>query len=362
MPYTNPSGLVYDSGDYGEALDLALDLVGYDELRAEQALRRQSSEPRQLGVGIGAFIDRTAGVPGSEYGSCELRPDGSVLVLTGSSPYGQGHHTAWAMLVADRTGLPMDRIEVVHGDTDVVPRGGITGGSRSAQKAGSAVAEAADALVDTARAKAAELLEAALDDVVLDLGTGSFHVAGAPSAASLEWADIGRELDGSDPLRCERDFSGEGATVPHGVYVVLVEVDVELGSVDVVRVVTIDDAGTVLNPTLALGQVHGGLAQGLGQALLEEFVYDDDGNPLTGSFADYMVPSAADLPSFESRLTESPSPNNPLGFKGIAESGTIGGPPAAQNAVIDALSHLGVRHIDLPVTPERIWLALAGPA
>jgi carbon-monoxide dehydrogenase large subunit len=358
MPHTNPGGLVLDSGDYRAALDQALAASDYEELRAEQARRRSAGETRLLGIGIASFIDRTAGVPGSEYGSVELRPDGTILVLTGSSPSGQGHYTAWAMLVADRTGLPLDRIEVVHGDTDVVPRGGITGGSRSAQKAGSAVAEATGALVEIARIRAAELLEANPDDVVLDLTTASFHVTGAPGAASVGWAELGGQLQSRDPLRCESDFHGEGPTVPYGSYVVAVEVDIETGGVELLKVVTVDDAGTILNPVLALGQVHGGLAQGLAQALSEEFVYDDDGNPLTSSFATYGLPSAAEMPSFDCHLTETPSPNNPLGFKGIAESSTIGAPPAAQNAVIDALAHLGVRHIDLPVSPERIWHAI----
>jgi aerobic carbon-monoxide dehydrogenase large subunit len=361
FPWDSPTGLTYDSGDYHRALDLALSELDHDALRAEQARRRDAGDHRALGVGWSVFIDRTAGVPGSEYGSVELRGDGTVLVLTGSSPYGQGHHTAWAMLVADRTGLPLDRIEVVHGDTDIVPRGGITGGSRSAQKAGMAVAEATDALVERARERAAEMLEAAPADVVLDPAEGRFHVIGAPAARSVDWIQIATEVAGapeSEVLRCESDFTGEGPTFPFGVYVAVVEVDIETGRVDLRRLVTVDDAGTVLNPLLAMGQVHGGLGQGLGQALFEEFVYDDEGNPLTSSFADYALPTAADLPAYEAHLTETPSPNNPLGFKGIAESGTIGAPPAVQNAVVDALAHLGVRHIDLPLTPHRVWCAI----
>jgi aerobic carbon-monoxide dehydrogenase large subunit len=362
FPWASPTGLTYDSGDYHRAFDRAAAEVDDASLRAEQARRRSAGEVRALGIGWSVFVDRTAGVPGSEYGSVELRGDGTVLVLTGSSPYCQDHHTAWAVLVADRTGLPLDRIEVVHGDTDVVPRGGITGGSRSAQKAGMAVAEATDALVERARERAADLLEAAAADVVLDLDGGRFHVAGAPSARSVGWAEIADDVASSpepDPLRCESDFTGEGPTFPFGVYVAVVEVDTETGRIDLRRLVTVDDAGTILNPMLALGQVHGGIGQGLGQALFEEFVYDVDGNPLTPTFADYGLPSAADLPWFESFLTETPSPNNPMGFKGIAESGTIGAPPAVQNAVVDALAHLGVRHIDLPVTPQRVWEALA---
>jgi carbon-monoxide dehydrogenase large subunit len=361
FPWKSPTGLTYDSGDYGRALDTALDVVGYDGLRTEQARRREVGQRSLLGIGMSVFVDRTAGVPGSEYGAVELREDGSMLVHTGSSPYGQGHYTAWAMLVADRTGVAIERIQVVHGDTDVIPRGGITGGSRSAQKAGSAVAEAADALVAAARARAADLLEADVDDVVLDVSAGGrFHVAGAPGAKAVGWVEVAVAEAAEDrALKCETDFAGEGPTFPFGAYVAVVEVDVETGRVVLDRIVTVDDAGTILNPLLALGQVHGGLAQGIAQGMFEEFAYDADGNPLTSTFADYGIPTAADLPSFDCLLQETPSPNNPLGFKGIAESGTIGGPPAVQNAVIDALSHLGVRHLDLPVTPERVWRAIS---
>lgn len=367
FPWSSPTGLTYDSGDYATALARACEIADVDGLRAEQRRRIDAGEERRLGIGASVFIDRTAGVPGSEYGSVELRPDGSVLVLTGSSPYGQGHHTAWATLVADRTGIPLERIEVVHGDTDVVPRGGITGGSRSAQKAGSAVVEATEALVERARELAADLLEAAAGDVVLDVERGVFHVAGVPAAPTIDWAAVaGRVLaegvddaDGSRALKCESDFAGEGPTFPFGAYVAVVEVDVATGSVELLRIVSVDDAGTILNPLLAEGQVHGGLAQGIAQALFEEFVYDEHGTPLSATFADYMLPSAADLPAFESELMETPSPNNPLGFKGIAESGTIGGPPAVQNAVVDALAHLGVRHVEMPLSPERVWQAIA---
>ena len=363
FPWQSPTGLTYDSGDYPAAVEAVRTAIDHDGLRQEQATRREAGARQALGVGWSVFIDRTGGPGGSEYGSVELRPDGTVLALTGSSPYGQGHHTAWAMLVADRTGLPLERIEVVHGDTDIVPRGNITGGSKSAQKAGSAIAEATDTLVVAARERAADLLEASVDDVVLDLDTATFHVAGSPGATTVGWSDLGAGLvtDGPEPetLRCESDFSGEGPTYPYGAYAAVVEVDLDTGGVDLVRLVTVDDAGTVLNPLLAMGQVHGGIGQGIAQALFEEFIYDDDGNPLTASFADYAIPTTADLPAYESSLTETPSPNNPLGFKGIAESGTIGAPPAIQNAVIDALAHLGVRHIDMPLTPERVWQAIA---
>ncbi|MEZ5343775.1 MAG: molybdopterin cofactor-binding domain-containing protein [Acidimicrobiales bacterium] len=256
---------------------------------------------------------------------------------------------------------PVDQIEIFHGDTDVVPRGGVTGGSRSAQKAGSAIAIATESLVDLARQQAARLLEAAVDDVVLDLERGRFHVKGAPGAQTYGWADLAsaHTESGEDWLfGCENDFDGEGPTVPYGAYAAVVEVDIETGETSLLRMITVDDAGAIINPMIALGQVHGGLAQAIGQALYEEFVYDANGNPLTANFLDYAVPSAAEMIQFDCTLTEHPSPNNPLGCKGIAESGTIGGVPAVQNAVIDALSHFGVRHIDLPLSPLRVWQAL----
>ena len=355
FPYTTPTELVYDSGDYGRGLDLALELAGYADLRAEQQRRRAAADPVQLGIGLATFIDRTSGVPGAEYGSVELRADGSALVRTGSNPYGQGHHTSWAMLVADRTGIPMDRIEVVHGDTDVIPKGGITGGSRSVQKAGSAVAAAAELLVARARDVAADLLEASGADVVVDVGGGGLHVAGTP-ARLVTWEQVAAALP-SDELRCEAEVD-VSSSFPSGAYVAVVEVEVETGMVRLRRLVTVDDAGAILNPLLAAGQIHGGAAQGVAQALLEEFVYDDDANPLTTTFADYAVIGSGELPSLEGAFVETRSPNNPLGAKGIAESGTIGAPPAVQNAVVDALAHLGVGHIDMPCTPERVWRAI----
>ncbi len=372
MPFTNPTGLIYDSGDYHEAFELVVDATGYESVRAQQAERRRAveagDETTLLGVGFSNFIDRTAGIPNSEYGSLELREDGSFRVITGSSPYGQGHYTTWAMLVSERTGVPVDEIEVIHGDTDIVPRGGITGGSRSAQRAGSAVIIATDELVEQARLQAAELLEANPDDVVLDIGSSRFHVTGAPGASTVGWAEVAAArhaaTDGhEDPnddyvLKCESDFLGDGPTVPYGAYAAVVEVDVETGEVSLERLVTVDDAGTVINPMILFGQIHGALGQGIGQALFEEFRYDDEGNAITSSFLDYAFPSAAEMPSFECQVTQNPSPNNPSGFKGIAESGCIGAVPAIQNAVIDALSHLGVRHIDLPVTPQRVWSAI----
>lgn len=377
LPWTNPTGLIYDSGDYKGALELLVDTLDYDQVRADQAKRRPTNGngsgtgsgsagngeegDRQIGVGLSVFIDRTAGIPNPEYGSLELRADGSFRVLTGSSPYGQGHYTTWAMLVSERTGVPVDQIEIVHGDTDIVPRGAITGGSRSAQRAGSAIVEATDSLIDLARTNAADRLEAAVGDIVLDLATARFHVAGAPGAASVGWAELAAGIQAQQDdvvLKCESDFVGEGATVPYGAYAAVVEVDVDTGEVSLQRLVTVDDAGTVINPMIVFGQIHGGVAQGVGQALYEEFAYDEAGNPQTATFLNYAFPSAAEMPSFECQITQTPSPNNPLGAKGIAESGCIGAVPAIQNAVVDALRHLGVRHIDVPLTPQRVWQAI----
>jgi carbon-monoxide dehydrogenase large subunit len=362
----------YDSGDYERALDLALDAAGYAELRAEQARRRAAGDTRLLGIGIATYVERTAGILRPEYGSVELRPDGSLYAITGSTPYGQGHDTAWAMLIADRTGVPMDRIELAHGDTDVVPRGGITGGSRSVQTNGVAMWRAAGLLVDQARRVAADLLEANPDDVVLDTDGGRFHVVGTP-AVTVDWPAIATHLaegpaaaddtttGGNERrlLHAETDFDAEGPTFPFGAHVAVVEVDTETGRVTLQRLVAVDDAGTILNPLLADGQVYGGLAQGAAQALTELVAHDADGNPLTGNFADFAVISAAELPSFERIVMETPSPRNELGAKGIGESGTVGATPAVQNAVVDALAHLGIRHLDIPFTPETVWRAIA---
>ena len=293
LPWTNPGGLVHDSGDYHDALQVALDVVGYDELRAEQVRRRDSGDSTLLGIGICSFIDRTATFPGSEYGSVRLNADGSIQVLTGSSPYGQGHYTTWAMLVSERTGIPIDQIEIVHGDTDVVPRGGITGGSRSAQLAGSAVSNATNELVEEARKHAAELLEAAPDDVVLDTTEARFHVAGAPGAQAVRWAEIAAQVDRDQEgsiLRCEADFESQGGSVPYGTYVAVVEVDSETGDVALLRLVTVDDAGTILNPLIALGQVHGGAGQAIGQALLASSKHSGSRSSAIRHYLDYALP------------------------------------------------------------------------
>jgi aerobic carbon-monoxide dehydrogenase large subunit len=361
--HTTATRATYDCGNYGAALELALDSAGYDQLRREQSERRARGDRRQLGIGLSVYVEITAFGGGGEFASVELRPEGTFLARTGSSPYGQGHYTSWAMIVADRLGVPMDSVEVVHGDTDEIPAGGITGGSRSAQIAGSAMLDASGRVDEQARQVAAELLEAAAGDVVLDRVEGAFHVAGTP-AVSVSWNDVAQRVATSetDPLVGVSEFAAEGSTFPFGAHVALVEVDTETGKVELLRLVAVDDAGTILNPMLVEGQVHGGLAQGAAQALLEEFRYDDEGNPLTANFGDYAVISAAELPSFERIPMETPTYMNPLGAKGIGESGTIGSTPAVHNAVVDALSYLGVRHVDMPCTPEKVWRAMAEAA
>ena len=359
FPYKTPMGTTYDSGDYGRALDAVLDAAGYDALRAEQARRRAAGERKVLGLGISCYVEITGGGPSQEYAAIEIRPDGSALARTGTSPHGQGHVTAWAMLISERTGIPIDKIDVVHGDTDVVPQGGLTGGSRSLQVGGVAMHEAAGELVEQAKRVAADLLEAAPEDVILDAATGAFHVAGTP-AIGRTWAEVASSQNAieSGGLQVEHVFQSVGATFPSGAHLAVVDVDLDTGKVELVRFVAADDAGRILNPLLAEGQVHGGLAQGIAQALLEEMVYDADGNPNTANLADYAFISACELPSFERVVVETPTPLNELGAKGIGESGTIGATPAVHNAVVDALAHLGVRHIDIPCTAERVWRAI----
>ncbi|MGH1493548.1 MAG: xanthine dehydrogenase family protein molybdopterin-binding subunit [Acidimicrobiales bacterium] len=355
-PYTTGIGTVYDVGDYPLALEKALTAIDYDELLARQAARRESGDDRLLGIGMACYVEVTAGGPGGEFGSVELQPDGRVRVVSGSTPYGQGHETTWAMIVSDRTGVPMDQIDVIHGDTDQVVRGGLTVGSRSVQLGGSAIAAATTQLVQAAKEKAAELMEAAVDDVVLDAENGHFHVIGSP-AVNIDWSKVASSTD--ENLYEFHDFTAEMPTFPSGAHVAVVEVDRQTGATTLIEVVAADDAGRILNPLLAEGQVHGGLAQGIAQALMEEIVYDDDGNLLTSNFMDYSVISATEVPSFDVVHVETPTWVNELGAKGVGESGTIGSIPAVYNAVIDAVSHLGVRHMETPLKPERVWQAIA---
>jgi len=291
--------------------------------------------------------------PPEENATVEVHPDGSATILTGTSPHGQGHATAWAMLASDRLGIPVDRITLRWGDTDLVPEGGGTGGSRSLQQGGMAVQQAADELIELARLRAAAALEASAADLVFDTERSAFAVAGDP-AASVPLAQLAE----AERLLVRTVFSAPGATFPFGTHVAVVEVDTETGKVTLRQMVTVDDAGFVLNPLLAEGQRHGGIAQGAAQALLEEFVYDAEGNPLTASLADYPFLSSTEVPSFSLVDMATPTSYNPMGVKGIGEAGTIGATPAVQNAVVDAVAHLGVRHIDMPASPQRVWRAL----
>jgi carbon-monoxide dehydrogenase large subunit len=365
FPLTTLTGANYDSGEYEKALDAALKASGYAKLREEQAGRRSSGDTKQLGIGISSYVEVTAPVGlHVEFGAVEINEDGSANVIAGTSVHGQGHHTAFAMLASEVLGIPMENITLVNSDTDRVPRGAGTMGSRSLQTAGSAIHVASNEVLARAQRIAAHLLEASADDIVV--GEGGVHVAGVP-AQSLSWAELAaasndssRLPDGLEaaPLRHELDFDGTDSTFPFGTHVSVVEVDTETGDVKMLRHIAVDDCGRILNPLLVNGQQHGGIAQGAAQALYEWMQYDADGNPLTSTLTDYLMPSAAELPSFEVSNTQTDSPRNPLGAKGIGESGTIGSTPAIQNAVVDAVSHLGVTHIDMPCTGERVWKAI----
>jgi carbon-monoxide dehydrogenase large subunit len=360
-PHTTAFGAIYDSGDYVVALDKALATAGYEDLRAEQAKRRADGDVVQLGIGLSCYVEITgagaeAGNP-SENATVEVHPDGSATILTGTSPHGQGHATVWAMLASDELGIPIDKITLKWGDTDLIPEGGGTGGSRSLQQGGAAVQQASRELIDVARQRAADELEANPADLVFDARRSAFAVAGDPDA-SVPLARLAE----AERLFVRAVFSAPGATFPFGAHVAVVEVDTETGKTVLRRVVTVDDAGTIVNPLIAEGQRHGGIAQGAAQAFLEEVVYDADGNPLTSSFADYAFLSATEVPSFELADMETPTSYNPLGAKGIGEAGTIGSTPAVQNAIVDAVAHLGVRHIDMPATPQRVWQELRSAA
>ena len=356
-PHTTVVGQTYDVGDYETALDKALEAADYTTLRAEQAKRRASGDVKQIGIGVSVYVEITGGVGNGESAKVEITDDGRAIVYTGTSPHGQGHDTAWSMLVQEQTGIPMDRVELVWGDTDLVPVGTGTMGSRSLQQGGNAVFQVAGTLTEKAKAVAARLLEANEADVVLDKGRGVFHVTGTP-AVSKSWADLAVAEKANGGLKHDDIIGVPGATFPFGAHVAVVEVDTETGRVKHLRQVACDDAGKVLNPMLLDGQIHGGVAQGVAQALLEEVLYDADGNPTTSNLADYGFISAVELPSVEVVHMETPTPVNAIGAKGIGESGTIGSTPAIQSAVVDAVSHLGVKHIEMPCTAERVWKAI----
>ncbi|MGH9056269.1 MAG: xanthine dehydrogenase family protein molybdopterin-binding subunit, partial [Acidimicrobiales bacterium] len=365
FPLTTTTGGAYDSGEYAKALDAALDAAGYKELRAEQERRREGGERVQLGIGVSAYVEVTAPLGlHVEYGGVEVHDDGTASMMAGTSVHGQGHWTAFAMVASDTLGIAMDKIRLVNSDTATVPRGAGTMGSRSLQTAGNAVLASSKEVLARARQIAAHELEASAEDMVP--GDGGLHVAGVPGR-TVSWGDLAvasrdasRLPEGMEPgpLRHEGDFDGGNSTFPFGAHVSVVEVDTETGRVSMRRHVAVDDCGKILNPLLVRGQQHGGIAQGASQVLYEWVQYDADGNPLTGNLMDYLMPAASELSSFEVSNTETASPRNPLGAKGIGESATIGSTPAVQNAVVDAVSHLGITHIDMPCTPERVWRAV----
>jgi carbon-monoxide dehydrogenase large subunit len=359
FPHQTHAGVTYDSGDYEGALDLALNAAGYEELRAEQKQRRDEGGPKQLGIGMCSYTEITNPLGETEYAEVEITADGEAVVYTGSFSHGQGHETSFAMVAAERLGIPLEKVSVVKGDTDVIPAGTGTYGSKSLQIGGAATRVAADKVAAAAKQLAAHYLEASTDDMVLDEARGRFHVAGT-SDPSLGWEELASRAAADDRLGELKiaDEWGAAPTFPFGTHIAVVEVDIETGNVVLKRFIAVDDAGTLINPLLAEGQVHGGVATGVAQALWEDFKYDEEGTPLSSTLVSYGFPSAAELPSWETVEMETPSPNNPLGAKGIGESGTIGATPAVHNAVLDALAPLGVKHVDLPCNGENVWRAI----
>ena len=356
-PHTTVVGQTYDVGDYETALDKTLAAADYAGWRKKQAERRANGDNVQLGIGVSVYVEITGGVGSGEAAKVEITDDGRAIVYTGTSPHGQGHDTSWSMLVNEQTGIPIDKVELVWGDTDLVPVGSGTMGSRSLQQGGNAVWKVSGDLATKAKSIAARLLEANEEDIVLDKDRAVFHVAGTPAVAKT-WADLAIAEKANGGLTQDEFVSVTGATFPFGAHVAVVEVDTETGKVTHIAHTACDDAGRVLNPMLLEGQIHGGVAQGAAQALLEEVRYDADGNPITSNLADYAFISAAELPSVTVVHMETPTPLNLIGAKGIGESGTIGSTPALQSAVVDAVAHLGVRHIEMPCTAERVWAAI----
>ena len=374
FPFTTVAGLEYDSGNYEEATARAKEMFGYDELRAEQRRRRESGDPVQLGIGVSTFTEMCGlapsrvlgsldyGAGGWEHASVRMLPTGSVEVVTGTSAHGQGHATAFSQIVADRLGVPFESVEVLHGDTQVSHKGLDTYGSRSLVVGGEALVRAVDKVIDKARTLAAHLLEASADD--LEFADGSFAVAGTDARMSIQELAAATFAshdypEGVEPgIDAEATFDPVNFNYPHGTHLCAMEVDTETGAVRMRKYVCCDDIGIVINPLIVAGQVHGGLVQGIAQALWEEAVYDESGTLVSGSFVDYLLPTSADTISFEIDHTTTPSTTNTLGTKGVGEAGTIASTPAVVNAVVDAVRHLGVNDIVMPCTPERVWKAI----
>ncbi|GAA1263218.1 xanthine dehydrogenase family protein molybdopterin-binding subunit [Saccharothrix xinjiangensis] len=374
FPFTTVAGLTYDTGNYEAATARAKELFGYDALRAEQAERRAAGDPVQLGIGVSTYTEMCGLAPsrvlgalryaagGWEHAAVRVLPTGKVELITGTSPHGQGHVTAWSQIVADRLGVAFEDVEVLHGDTRVAHRGMDSYGSRSLAVGGVAVALAADKVLAKARAVAAHLLEVGEGDV--EFANGAFGVRGTSTTMSLGdvvvAAHVAHDLpEGVEPgLDAEATFDPDDFSYPHGTHLCAAEVDTETGAVRIRSYACVDDVGKVVNPLIVEGQVHGGLAQGIAQALFEEAVHDENGTLTTATLADYLLPSAADLPHFTTDRTETPAASNPLGVKGVGEAGTIASTPAVVNAVVDAVRHLGVTDVEMPCTPMRVWRAV----
>ncbi|EGD42134.1 carbon monoxide dehydrogenase, large subunit [Nocardioidaceae bacterium Broad-1] len=374
FPFTTVAGLTYDSGNYEAATAKAKELFGYDELRAEQQQRRANNDPVQLGIGVSTFTEMCGlapsrvlgsldyGAGGWEHAQVRMTPTGKVEVITGASAHGQGHETAFSQIVADRLGVPFEDVEVLHGDTQIAAKGYDTYGSRSLVVGGEALVRAADKVLEKAKPIAAHLLEASVDD--LEFTGGRWTVRGTDQGMSI--GELSTAVfaahnlpDGVEAnLDSEATFDPENFNFPHGTHLCAMEVDTETGQVKMRKYVCCDDIGNIINPLIVAGQVHGGLVQGIAQALWEDAVYDDAGTLVAGSFVDYLLPTAADTISFEIDHTTSPATTNTLGTKGVGEAGTIASTPAVVNAVVDALRPLGVHDVAMPCTPERVWRAI----
>jgi carbon-monoxide dehydrogenase large subunit len=366
FPYKSALGWEYDSGDYPAALALAMKTIGYDELRREQKERRRRGE--LMGIGISSFTEIVGAGPSKQFDilgikmfdSAELRvhPTGKVIARFGTKSQGQGHETTYAQIVAEELGIPAAHVQVEEGDTDTAPYGLGTYASRSTPTSGAACAVAARKIREKAKKIAAYLLEASEDD--LEWETGKFFVKGAPQKAKtiqeIAFAAYTNHPPGMEAgLEAVDYYDPPNLTFPFGSYICVVDIDRGTGAVKIRRFLAVDDCGNIINPMIVDGQIHGGLTMGMAPALLEEISYDENGNISGGSFMDYLVPTAMETPSWETAKTVTPSPHHPFGAKGVGESATVGAPPAIANAVVDALAHLGVRHIDIPITPEKVW-------
>jgi carbon-monoxide dehydrogenase large subunit len=363
---------VFDSGDYEPTLDRAMELVGYEGRRKEQADRRATGSTKHIGIGISTYVEMCGlapsrvlaslnyGAGGWEAATVRLLPTGKVQVVTGATPHGQGHETSWSMIVADKLGVDPDDVEVLHSDTAISPTGMDTYGSRSLAVGGVAIQMAAQKVLDKARTIAAHQMEANAED--LEFVDGAFQVRGTPTktmpiqAIAFEAFTAHNLPDGLEPNLSEQVvYDPPNFTFPFGTHIAVVEIDEETGYTQLVDYAAVDDCGNQVNPLIVAGQVHGGIVQGVAQALWEEAVYDEDGQLRNSTLMDYLVPSAAELPSFKLDHTVTPSPTNDMGVKGVGEAGTIGSAPAVINAIVDALSHLGITNVAMPASPQRLW-------